>query len=131
MQFHKQRSAELLASTWLQSSSSSFNPFYSSSPKVAHPSHSFRNRSHIFSLFNYFENEPHILDLKIIQIVKLTSRLAQLLRASLLVREVQDSIPGPVNSNAVSPPLRSFLSCVAQAPGRGDGPHHSLHASAQ
>ena len=124
MQFHKQRSAELLASTWLQSSSSSssFNPFYSSSPKVS------RYVSSLFSLFNYFENEPQILDLKIIQISSAVTRVAVGAgglgfdsRAGQFERSVANG----------SPPLRSFLSCVVQAPGRGDGPRHSLRASAQ
>ena len=40
------------------------------------------------------------------------------------------AIPGPIKSDTVvnsSPSLRCF--CVAQAPSRGSGPRHSLHAS--
>ena len=50
------------------------------------------------------------------------------------VREVWDSIPGPVKSAQCRQRLVSaatFLrSCVAQELSRGDGPHHSLPASA-
>ena len=55
-------------------------------------------------------------------------------KRTLSVREVWGSIPGPVKSAQCRQRLATvatFLrSCVAQALSRGDGPHHSLRASA-
>ena len=55
-------------------------------------------------------------------------------KRTLSVREVWGSIPGPVKSAQCRQRLATaatFLrSCVAQALSRGDGPRHSLHASA-
>ena len=44
-----------------------------------------------------------------------------------LAQEVLGSIPEPIKSDTESSPLQRFR--VAQALSRGDGPHHSLHAS--
>ena len=55
-------------------------------------------------------------------------------KRTLSVREVWGSIPGPVKSAQCRQRLATaatFLrSCVVQALSRGDGPRHSLHASA-
>ena len=52
----------------------------------------------------------------------------------LSVREAWGSNTGLVKSDTVSPTARTaatfFWSCVVQALNRGDGPGHSLHASA-
>ena len=60
-------------------------------------------------------------------------RLAKWFKTSLSVREVWGSIPRPVKSVTASPTARHpsiFLrSGVAQALGRGFGPHNSLHNS--
>ena len=53
----------------------------------------------------------------------------------LSVRKVMGSILRSIESDTVSPTLSTAVtllrSCVAQALSRGDGPRHSLHASAQ
>ena len=55
-------------------------------------------------------------------------------KRTLSVREVWGSIPGSVKSAQCRQQLAIVAtllrSCVAQALSRGDGPRHSLHASA-
>ena len=55
-------------------------------------------------------------------------------KRTLSVREVWGSIPGPVKSaqcrQRLSTAATFLRSCVAQSLSRGDGPRHSLHASA-
>ena len=61
--------------------------------------------------------------------------ISSLVKILLSVREVLGSISGPVKLNTMSPMVRHLcdvlLSFAAQAVSRGDGPRHSLHASAQ
>ena len=63
-----------------------------------------------------------------------TPAVSSVAQRTLSVREVWGSIPGPVKSAQRRQRLATaatFLrSCVAQALRGGDGPRHSLHASA-
>ena len=60
--------------------------------------------------------------------------ISSVAKRTLSVREVLGSIPGPVKSAQCRQRLATaatlLRSCVAQALGHGDGPRHSLHASA-
>ena len=65
----------------------------------------------------------------------LTPAVRSVAKRTLSVREVWGSIPGPVKSAQCRQRLATAAmfvrSCVAQALSRGgDGPRHSLHASA-
>ena len=56
--------------------------------------------------------------------------VTSVVKHTLSVREVWGSIPGPVKSERLATAATFLHSCVSQALSRGDGPHHSLHASA-
>ena len=58
--------------------------------------------------------------------------ITEWLKTPISVYKVLGLFLGPVESDAASPtPIQGFfLSCVAQALSRGDGPRHSLHALA-
>ena len=91
------------------------------------------------NLKNYIDDVIYdgVINLKIffeLIVVKHEPAVSSVAKRTLSVREVWGSIPGPVKSTQCRQRLATvatFLrSCVAQALSRGNGPRHSLHASA-